>query len=52
LGVKLGGARPKALLQTDDGACVIKFSELDDALDHATMTLATLAAPHGRAATR
>ncbi len=44
-GVTLGGARPKALLQTDAGACVIKFSELDDAVDtplveHATMTLA------------
>ena len=47
-GVTLGGARPKALLQTDAGACVIKFSELDDAVDtplveHATMTLAALA---------
>jgi serine/threonine-protein kinase HipA len=44
-GVSLGGVRPKALLQTDDGPCVIKFSELDDAVDtplieHATMTLA------------
>ena len=44
-GVTLGGARPKALLQTDDGPCVIKFSELDDPVDtplieHATMTLA------------
>ncbi len=44
-GVTLGGARPKALLQTDAGACVVKFSELDDAVDtplveHATMTLA------------
>jgi serine/threonine-protein kinase HipA len=44
-GVTLGGARPKALLQTDAGASVIKFSELDDAVDtplveHATMTLA------------
>ena len=44
-GVTLGGARPKALLQTPDGACVIKFSELDDPVDtphieHATMTLA------------
>ncbi len=40
------GARPKALLQTDDGACVVKFSELDDAVDtplHATMTLAARA---------
>ena len=47
-GVMLGGARPKALLQTDAGACVIKFSELDDAVDtplveHATMTLAARA---------
>ena len=47
-GVTLGGARPKALLQTDAGACVIKFSELDDAVDtplveHATMTLAARA---------
>ena len=44
-GVTLGGARPKALLQTDAGACVIKFSELDDPVDtplieHATMKLA------------
>lgn len=47
-GVTLGGARPKALLQTDAGACVVKFSELDDSVDtplieHATMTLAALA---------
>ena len=47
-GVSLGGARPKALLQTDNGPCVIKFSELDDAVDtplieHATMTLAATA---------
>ncbi|RZJ10090.1 MAG: type II toxin-antitoxin system HipA family toxin [Acidovorax sp.] len=47
-GVTLGGARPKALLQTDAGACVVKFSELDDAVDtplveHATMTLAAQA---------
>lgn len=47
-GVTLGGARPKALLQTDDGPCVIKFSELDDPVDtplieHATMTLAAMA---------
>ena len=47
-GVTLGGARPKALLQTDAGASVIKFSELDDAVDtplveHATMTLAAYA---------
>lgn len=44
-GATLGGARPKALLQTDDGPCVIKFSEIDDPVDtplieHATMTLA------------
>ena len=44
-GVTLGGARPKALLQTSAGPCVIKFSELDDPVDtplieHATMTLA------------
>ncbi|WP_370679951.1 type II toxin-antitoxin system HipA family toxin [Comamonas sp. GB3 AK4-5] len=47
-GVTLGGARPKALLQTDSGPCIIKFSELDDEVDtplieHATMTLARLA---------
>jgi len=47
-GVTLGGARPKALLQTDTGPCVIKFSELDDTVDtplieHATMTLAARA---------
>lgn len=46
--VSLGGARPKALLQTDAGACVIKFSEVDDVVDtplieHPTMRLATLA---------
>jgi serine/threonine-protein kinase HipA len=50
-GVTLGGARPKALLQTDAGPCVVKFSELDDAVDtplveHATMTLAALAGMH------
>lgn len=44
-GVTLGGARPKALLQTDTGPCVIKFSELGDPVDtplieHATMALA------------
>jgi serine/threonine-protein kinase HipA len=44
-GVTLGGARPKALLQTPEGPCVIKFSELDDPVDtplieHASMTLA------------
>ena len=47
-GVTLGGARPKALLQTEKGTCVVKFSELDDSVDtplieHATMTLATQA---------
>lgn len=47
-GVTLGGARPKALLQTAGGTCVIKFSELDDPVDtplieHATMTLAAQA---------
>nr|WP_315480224.1 type II toxin-antitoxin system HipA family toxin [uncultured Rhodoferax sp.] len=47
-GVTLGGARPKALLQTPDGPCVVKFSELDDPVDtpcieHATMTLAATA---------
>ena len=47
-GVTLGGARPKALLQTDTGPCVIKFGELDDPVDtplieHATMTLAVKA---------
>lgn len=47
-GMSLGGARPKALLQTGAGACVVKFAELDDAVDtplveHATMTLAARA---------
>ncbi len=47
-GVTLGGARPKALLQTDNGPCVIKFAELDNPVDtplieHATMTLAAQA---------
>jgi serine/threonine-protein kinase HipA len=47
-GVTLGGAHPKALLQTQDGPCVVKFSELDDSVDtplieHATMSLAALA---------
>ena len=47
-GVTLGGARPKALLQTDNGPCIIKFSEVDDPVDtplieHATMTLAAQA---------
>ena len=47
-GVTLGGARPKALLQTEAGTCVVKFSELDDAVDtplieHATLTLAAMA---------
>lgn len=44
-GVSLGGAQPKALLQTDHGPCVVKFSEVGDFVDtplieHATMTLA------------
>ncbi len=47
-GISLGGARPKALLQTDQGVQVVKFSELDDVVDtplveHATMTLAARA---------
>ena len=47
-GVTLGGARPKALLETGDGPCVIKFSELDDPVntplvEHASMTLAATA---------
>ena len=47
-GVTLGGARPKALLQTDDGSRVIKFSEQGNAVDtplieHATLTLARAA---------
>ena len=47
-GVTLGGARPKTLLQTDAGTCIIKFSELDDTVDtplieYATMTLAAKA---------
>lgn len=47
-GVTLGGARPKALLQTNTGPCVVKFSEIDDGVDtplleHATMRLAALA---------
>jgi serine/threonine-protein kinase HipA len=47
-GLALGGARPKALLQTQHGPCVVKFSELDDAVDtplieHATMALAAMA---------
>ncbi|MDD0813163.1 HipA domain-containing protein [Curvibacter sp. HBC28] len=47
-GATLGGARPKALLQTDDGPCVIKFSEIVDPVDtplieHASMTLAARA---------
>jgi len=47
-GMSLGGARAKALLQTDAGPCVVKFAELDDAVDtplveHATMTLAVQA---------
>ena len=44
-GASLGGARPKALIHTENGPCVIKFSELGDTVDtplieHATMTLA------------
>ena len=47
-GVTLGGAQPKALLQTEPGPCLVKFSELDDPVDtplieHATMTLAAQA---------
>jgi serine/threonine-protein kinase HipA len=47
-GVTLGGARPKALLQTGSAPCIVKFSELDDTVDtalveHATMTLAAMA---------
>ena len=47
-GVSLGGARSKALLQTDSGPCVIKFGELGDTVDtplieHATMKLAAMA---------
>ena len=48
-GGSLGGARPKALLQTGDGpACIIKFSESGDTVDaplveHAAMKLATMA---------
>lgn len=50
-GVTLGGARPKALLETDAGPCVVKFSELDDVVDtplveHATLTLAARAGMH------
>jgi len=50
-GVSLGGARPKALLHTNEGPCIIKFSELDDPVDtplieHATMTLAASAGIH------
>lgn len=49
-GVTLGGARPKALLEIDNGRppCVVKFSESNDPVDtplieHATMTLAAKA---------
>lgn len=47
-GVTLGGARPKALLQTPSGSSVVKFGELGDTVDvplieHATMTLAARA---------
>jgi serine/threonine-protein kinase HipA len=50
-GVTLGGTQPKALLQTDAGPCVVKFSELGDAVDtplveHATLTLAAIAGMH------
>lgn len=47
-GATLGGAHPKALLKTEDGPCLVKFSELEDPVDtplieHATMTLAAIA---------
>lgn len=47
-GVTLGGARPKALLDLDGEAWVLKFSEQGDAVDtplveHATLTLAARA---------
>lgn len=50
-GVTLGGARPKALMQTASGPCVVKFAELGDPVDtplieHATMTLAARAGIH------
>lgn len=45
-GVRPGGARPKAFLQTYNGPGLIKFSELDDTVDiplieYATTTLAS-----------
>lgn len=47
-GASLGGARPKALLQLDGAAWIVKFGEHGDAFDaplveHATMTLAARA---------
>ena len=47
-GATLGGARPKALLQIDGSAWVVKFTEPGDLVDtplmeHATMTLAAQA---------
>jgi serine/threonine-protein kinase HipA len=47
-GASLGGARPKALLQMDGAAWVLKFAEFGDYLDsplieHASMTLAARA---------
>ena len=50
-GATLGGARPKALLQLDGSAWVVKFSEAGDLVDtplleHATMTLAKQAGIH------
>jgi serine/threonine-protein kinase HipA len=47
-GAPLGGARPKALMDMDDAAWVIKFSEAGDMLDsplieHATLRLAARA---------
>lgn len=50
-GVSLGGARPKALLEMEDHAWVLKFGEAGDATDsplveHAAMTLAGKAGLH------
>ena len=50
-GTSLGGARPKTLIHTDKGPCVIKFSELGDTVDtplieHATLTLAATCGIH------
>ncbi len=47
-GASLGGARPKALLQTPAGSRIVKFSELGDPVDtplieHASMSLAAQA---------